>query len=149
MSADFWAGYVSGAVGIAVGNPLDLLKTRLQAGSSDVHATSASSLRSNFDRAGTLLRGMAITTAGTASGTAKFNNQHRRNSTNPHLRRPKRPPLRLLQPHPHPLRSSLNALPPLHRSNEDLPRRRSRRPRHVHRLRTHRTDKVPCAGSAL
>lgn len=34
MSADFWAGYFSGAVGIAVGNPLDILKTRLQAGSS-------------------------------------------------------------------------------------------------------------------
>jgi solute carrier family 25 (mitochondrial carnitine/acylcarnitine transporter), member 20/29 len=34
MSADFWAGYVSGAVGIAVGNPLDILKTRLQAGTS-------------------------------------------------------------------------------------------------------------------
>lgn len=32
MSADFWAGYVSGAIGILVGNPLDLIKTRLQAG---------------------------------------------------------------------------------------------------------------------
>jgi len=32
MSADFWAGYVSGAIGIAVGNPLDILKTKLQAG---------------------------------------------------------------------------------------------------------------------
>ncbi|KAI1332205.1 mitochondrial carrier domain-containing protein [Xylariaceae sp. FL0255] len=31
MSADFWAGYVSGAVGILVGNPLDLAKVRLQA----------------------------------------------------------------------------------------------------------------------
>jgi solute carrier family 25 (mitochondrial carnitine/acylcarnitine transporter), member 20/29 len=57
MSADFWAGYISGAIGIVVGNPLDLLKTRLQAGSPDVHATSASSLRTNFDSAGTLLRG--------------------------------------------------------------------------------------------
>lgn len=34
MSADFWAGYVSGAIGILVGNPLDLVKTRLQAGPS-------------------------------------------------------------------------------------------------------------------
>ncbi|KAK5115747.1 hypothetical protein LTR62_000836 [Meristemomyces frigidus] len=32
MSADFCAGYASGAIGIAVGNPLDILKTRLQAG---------------------------------------------------------------------------------------------------------------------
>ncbi|OQN99728.1 hypothetical protein B0A48_14498 [Cryoendolithus antarcticus] len=33
MSADFWAGYLSGAIGIIIGNPLDLLKTRIQAGS--------------------------------------------------------------------------------------------------------------------
>ncbi|KAB5533565.1 mitochondrial carrier domain-containing protein [Coniochaeta sp. 2T2.1] len=32
MSADFWAGYISGAVGILIGNPLDLIKVRLQAG---------------------------------------------------------------------------------------------------------------------
>ncbi|APA14294.1 hypothetical protein SS1G_11893 [Sclerotinia sclerotiorum 1980 UF-70] len=31
MSADFWAGYVSGAISIIIGNPLDLLKVRLQA----------------------------------------------------------------------------------------------------------------------
>lgn len=30
MSIDFWAGYVSGAASIVVGNPLDLLKVRLQ-----------------------------------------------------------------------------------------------------------------------
>ncbi|KAH8718031.1 hypothetical protein NHJ13051_009747 [Beauveria bassiana] len=30
MSTDFWAGYVSGAVGIIVGNPLDILKLRQQ-----------------------------------------------------------------------------------------------------------------------
>lgn len=34
MSADFWSGYVSGAIGILVGNPLDIFKTKLQAGSS-------------------------------------------------------------------------------------------------------------------
>lgn len=33
MSADFWAGYISGAVGIVIGNPLDILKVRLQASS--------------------------------------------------------------------------------------------------------------------
>ncbi|KAK3903153.1 mitochondrial carrier domain-containing protein [Staphylotrichum tortipilum] len=32
MSADFWAGYLSGAAGIILGNPLDVLKVRLQAG---------------------------------------------------------------------------------------------------------------------
>lgn len=32
MSADFWAGYISGAAGIVLGNPLDVLKVRLQAG---------------------------------------------------------------------------------------------------------------------
>lgn len=30
MSADFWAGYLSGAIGIIIGNPLDVLKVRLQ-----------------------------------------------------------------------------------------------------------------------
>ncbi|KAL4932132.1 putative mitochondrial carrier protein [Aspergillus undulatus] len=34
MSADFWAGYISGALGIIIGNPLDLIKVRLQANSS-------------------------------------------------------------------------------------------------------------------
>ena len=33
MSSDFWAGYVSGAAGILIGNPLDVVKVRLQAGS--------------------------------------------------------------------------------------------------------------------
>lgn len=31
MSADFLAGYLSGAIGIIIGNPLDLIKVRLQA----------------------------------------------------------------------------------------------------------------------
>ncbi|KAK4498460.1 hypothetical protein PRZ48_011118 [Zasmidium cellare] len=38
MSADFWSGYVSGAIGILVGNPLDIFKTKLQAGTSTTHA---------------------------------------------------------------------------------------------------------------
>jgi solute carrier family 25 carnitine/acylcarnitine transporter 20/29 len=37
--ADFLAGYVSGAIGILVGNPLDVLKTRLQASSSSPGAS--------------------------------------------------------------------------------------------------------------
>lgn len=45
MSADFWAGYISGAVGIIIGNPLDILKVRLQAGarsSADLPPSTAS-----------------------------------------------------------------------------------------------------------
>ncbi|KAI5925646.1 mitochondrial carrier domain-containing protein [Camillea tinctor] len=41
MSADFWAGYVSGAVGILIGNPLDLIKVRLQADKEPPIASSA------------------------------------------------------------------------------------------------------------
>ncbi|AEO67687.1 2bdbacc8-d75e-4123-9d59-603c9bc9d8e4 [Thermothielavioides terrestris] len=41
MSADFWAGYISGAVGIIIGNPLDVLKVRLQAGPAAVPAPTA------------------------------------------------------------------------------------------------------------
>ncbi|WQF85180.1 Putative mitochondrial carrier domain superfamily [Colletotrichum destructivum] len=44
MSADFWAGYISGAVGIIIGNPLDLLKVRLQARPTPAAATPASPL---------------------------------------------------------------------------------------------------------
>lgn len=32
MSADFWASYASGALGICIGNRLDIIKTELQAG---------------------------------------------------------------------------------------------------------------------
>ncbi|KAK8007419.1 hypothetical protein PG989_001409 [Apiospora arundinis] len=35
MSADFWAGYISGAIGIIIGNPLDVIKVRLQATSKE------------------------------------------------------------------------------------------------------------------
>ncbi|KAF7563760.1 hypothetical protein G7046_g370 [Stylonectria norvegica] len=49
MPADFWAGYLSGAVGIIIGNPLDVIKVRLQA----QHASSAAT--------------MAATTAGATS----------------------------------------------------------------------------------
>ena len=31
MSADFWSGYLSGAAGILIGNPFDVIKVRLQA----------------------------------------------------------------------------------------------------------------------
>ena len=56
MSADFWAGYLSGAVGILIGNPLDLLKVRLQADGANV-AVESRSLAAQFDSAGSLIRG--------------------------------------------------------------------------------------------
>jgi hypothetical protein len=54
MAADFWAGYLSGAIGIIIGNPLDVIKVRLQAG--DSHADASSNL-SRFERASSLVRG--------------------------------------------------------------------------------------------
>jgi solute carrier family 25 carnitine/acylcarnitine transporter 20/29 len=63
MSADFWAGYVSGAAGIIIGNPLDLVKTRLQAGKTVTNvdatlgATSPRPFSGQFENAGTLVRG--------------------------------------------------------------------------------------------
>ncbi|KAM7197159.1 Mitochondrial carrier domain containing protein [Naviculisporaceae sp. PSN 640] len=44
MSADFWAGYISGAVGIIIGNPLDVLKVKLQAGVSSQPPVSSTAL---------------------------------------------------------------------------------------------------------
>lgn len=43
MSADFWAGYISGAVGIVIGNPLDIVKVRLQAQSQSSPTTTTAS----------------------------------------------------------------------------------------------------------
>lgn len=45
MSADFWAGYISGAAGILIGNPLDVVKVRLQAAQPNT-ASSASPILS-------------------------------------------------------------------------------------------------------
>ncbi|CAG8972859.1 hypothetical protein HYALB_00001278 [Hymenoscyphus albidus] len=56
MSADFWAGYISGAVGILIGNPLDVIKVKLQAESPSVIKTT-SSYTSQFTSAGSLIRG--------------------------------------------------------------------------------------------
>lgn len=57
MAADFWAGYLSGAIGIIIGNPLDVIKVRLQAG--NVHADTSSSNLSHWERAGSLVRGQS------------------------------------------------------------------------------------------
>jgi solute carrier family 25 (mitochondrial carnitine/acylcarnitine transporter), member 20/29 len=54
MSADFVAGFLSGSLGIAVGNPLDIIKVRLQAGHSGGGLSSAPGVASNPT---TLLRG--------------------------------------------------------------------------------------------
>jgi hypothetical protein len=59
MSADFYAGYISGAAGIIVGNPLDIVKTRLQSG--EISPTSSATTGRagfTFDRVGSLVRGM-------------------------------------------------------------------------------------------
>jgi solute carrier family 25 carnitine/acylcarnitine transporter 20/29 len=58
MTSDFWAGYISGALGIIIGNPLDVVKVRLQAGNS-----SDASSRPNvnrFERASSLVRGLCM-----------------------------------------------------------------------------------------
>ncbi|KFY18440.1 hypothetical protein V493_08619 [Pseudogymnoascus sp. VKM F-4281 (FW-2241)] len=58
MSADFWAGYISGAVGILIGNPLDLIKVRLQSSSqAAITATHPSTYASQFNSTSSLIRG--------------------------------------------------------------------------------------------
>jgi solute carrier family 25 (mitochondrial carnitine/acylcarnitine transporter), member 20/29 len=58
MSADFWAGYISGAVGILIGNPLDLIKVRLQSSShTSITATHPSTYASQFTSTSSLIRG--------------------------------------------------------------------------------------------
>ncbi|OJJ49149.1 hypothetical protein ASPZODRAFT_129553 [Penicilliopsis zonata CBS 506.65] len=64
MAADFWAGYLSGAVGIVIGNPLDLLKVRLQAGhgadgSVPTQSPSPQSGLRRFESGNALVRGAA------------------------------------------------------------------------------------------
>src|SRR5690349_2900797 len=58
MSADFWAGYLSGAVGILIGNPLDLIKVRLQSSAQvSIIATHPSTYVSQFTSTSSLVRG--------------------------------------------------------------------------------------------
>ena len=60
MAADFWAGYISGAVGIIIGNPLDIIKTRLQAGPTHVpENVSTIPAPTRFESFGALLKGTA------------------------------------------------------------------------------------------
>ncbi|KAF4552509.1 putative mitochondrial carrier protein 26 [Elsinoe fawcettii] len=68
MSADFWAGYLSGAAGIIIGNPLDLIKTRVQAGQSpSIPAASPAALSApppSAYRFGELVKGSAAPVLG-------------------------------------------------------------------------------------
>ncbi|KAJ5989884.1 hypothetical protein N7499_010413 [Penicillium canescens] len=57
MPSDFWAGYLSGALGIIIGNPLDVIKVRLQAG--DVHAAASPTHLTRLEKATSLVRGAA------------------------------------------------------------------------------------------
>lgn len=59
MSSDFWAGYISGAIGIIIGNPLDLIKVRLQASSSANGSVEPRQL-TRFESTSSLVRGMLI-----------------------------------------------------------------------------------------
>jgi hypothetical protein len=60
MLADFWAGYLSGAIGIIIGNPLDVVKVRLQANSSQTPVASTAGwhgFRNQFESTNSLVRG--------------------------------------------------------------------------------------------
>ncbi|ROT37878.1 mitochondrial carrier [Sodiomyces alkalinus F11] len=59
MSADFWAGYVSGAVGILIGNPLDLIKVRLQARDTALAGQTPAAYARQFGSAASLVTGTA------------------------------------------------------------------------------------------
>ncbi|KAI2471136.1 solute carrier family 25 member 45 [Annulohypoxylon bovei var. microspora] len=63
MSADFWAGYVSGAVGILIGNPLDLIKVQLQARDAIAAQTATSYVR-QFESKSALVAGTAAPVLG-------------------------------------------------------------------------------------
>ncbi|KAI2635593.1 solute carrier family 25 member 45 [Hypomontagnella submonticulosa] len=63
MSADFWAGYISGAVGILIGNPLDLIKVRLQARDA-IPTQTAASYAQQFQSKSALVAGTAAPVLG-------------------------------------------------------------------------------------
>jgi solute carrier family 25 (mitochondrial carnitine/acylcarnitine transporter), member 20/29 len=63
MAADFWAGYISGAVGILIGNPLDLIKVRLQARDA-IGAQTATTYVQQFERTSSLITGTAAPVLG-------------------------------------------------------------------------------------
>jgi uncharacterized membrane protein YfcA len=89
MSADFVAGFLSGSLGIAVGNPLDIIKVRLQAGQSGGGWLSAPGVAGNPT---TLLRG-TLNPMYTLITTSNVLLVHRCGSSNIGIRGPQRPTL--------------------------------------------------------
>ncbi|EAW06917.1 putative mitochondrial carrier protein [Aspergillus clavatus NRRL 1] len=59
MSSDFWAGYLSGAIGIIIGNPLDVVKVRLQASLGGAGPATSTRTLNQFENASSLVRGAA------------------------------------------------------------------------------------------
>lgn len=57
--SDFWAGYLSGAVGIVIGNPLDVVKVRLQA-STDGRRRGSLACSRQFESKSSLVRGINL-----------------------------------------------------------------------------------------
>lgn len=58
MSSDFVAGYISGAVGILIGNPLDLVKVRLQARKASDTLRTSSQSHGYFESTSSLIKGV-------------------------------------------------------------------------------------------
>ncbi|EXJ90011.1 hypothetical protein A1O3_03079 [Capronia epimyces CBS 606.96] len=59
MSADFWASYVSGAIGILIGNRLDVLKVRAQASSAGARSSATPEPKNRVQKFTSLFRGAA------------------------------------------------------------------------------------------
>lgn len=64
MSADFWAGYISGAIGILIGNPLDIIKVRLQVRNDAAGSQPANSYVRHFQNKRSLITGTAAPVLG-------------------------------------------------------------------------------------
>lgn len=90
MTQDFYASYISGSIGILIGNPLDLIKVRLQAQATTTTTTSPpltpTQYPNIFESASTLVRGTAAPILGygalnailfmTYNRTSAFLDQH-------------------------------------------------------------------------
>lgn len=98
MSADFWAGYISGAAGILIGNPLDLIKVRLQASSSPTTPSLSTrpppplSYTTQFSSASSLIRGATAPILGYGALNALLFVTYNRTSTLLNSAHPSSPP---------------------------------------------------------